>query len=103
MSSPVALILGAGPNIGASLSQAFSQEGYKVVVSSRSAKSFDGSSLAISADLTKPHTVHQVFEEVRQKFGEPAVVIYNGPSFLPYTMLSIDCEADFSCFLKPPL
>lgn len=67
MSKPVALILGAGPNIGAALSKTFSHAGYSVAVASRSARSFEGTSLAISGDFAKPQTAHQVFEEVRQK------------------------------------
>ncbi|KAM0258471.1 hypothetical protein ACHAQJ_003810 [Trichoderma viride] len=81
----IALILGAGSNVGQALSSAFSQAGYKVALVSRSAKeSSSDKQISLAADLTKPEAVPSIFESVRQKFGaDPNVVIYNAAALTP--------------------
>jgi len=78
-SNPIALILGAGPNIGTHVSKVFASRGYRVAVASRSNPSFDGGQeLHIPVDLSDPENVPSVFEVVKTKFGvSPSVVIYN--------------------------
>jgi NAD(P)-dependent dehydrogenase (short-subunit alcohol dehydrogenase family) len=80
--SPVVVVLGAGPNVGTKVAQKFTSEGYKVAVVSRSGKEVPSSTaaLSISADLTNPESIHDIFEQVRSKLGEPSVVVYNGMS-----------------------
>lgn len=80
VSSRVVAILGAGPNVGNKVAERFTAAGYKVAVISRSGKSIPTTIAALSliADFTNPKTVHGVFEEVREKLGEPSVVVYNG-------------------------
>jgi len=80
MASRVAIVLGAGPNIGTKVAERFTSAAYKVAVVSRSGKSVPPSTaaLSIAADLTDPDKVHSIFEEVRKKLGEPSVVVYNG-------------------------
>ncbi|KAH6608906.1 hypothetical protein Trco_002252 [Trichoderma cornu-damae] len=75
----IALILGAGSNIGQALSKTFSQAGYKVALVSRSAKEQPSDNqIHIAADLAKPETIPSIFESVRQKLGaDPNVVVYN--------------------------
>jgi len=86
MSPRVALILGAGPNIGASLSTAFASRGYAIALASRSADASQDSSskIHVQVDLAKPETVKSVFDEVEKKLGVPGVVIYNGLSPNPH-------------------
>jgi NAD(P)-dependent dehydrogenase (short-subunit alcohol dehydrogenase family) len=80
---PVALIFGAGANIGAALAQRFSGAGYRVATVSRKAAdppvpSPDGATLAVRADLSDPAQIPQVFDAVRQTWGIfPSVVIWN--------------------------
>lgn len=79
-SRPIALIIGAGPNVGLSCARAFSASGYQVLVSSRSA-SKDGELQNyphFATDLTRPASVIDLFNEVRKTSGVPSVVIYNG-------------------------
>ena len=82
MSSNVALILGAGPNIGLATVKYFSEKGYKTIAASRNpteevSKSAD---LVIKADFSNPAAIKPIFEEVKAKIGIPNVVIYNRAS-----------------------
>lgn len=82
--SPVALIIGAGPNIGQSVIRKFASQGYKVGVAARSVKEADStdSQLNIPSDFTKTEDVVNAFDRVKKAFGIPSVVVYNG-KFLP--------------------
>lgn len=80
-SSPlVAVVLGAGSNVGAKVAQQLGSDGYKVATVSRSGKGGESNNVALSiaADLVDPSAVSGIFEEVRTKLGEPSVVVYNG-------------------------
>ena len=77
--SPVALILGAGPNIGASVAKKFATKGYKVVLTARKfPENPDPSYSYIKGDFSQPRSVVDTFAEVRKLYGEPSVVVYNG-------------------------
>ncbi|KAM0354838.1 hypothetical protein ACHAPU_000666 [Fusarium lateritium] len=77
--SPIALILGAGPNIGQSVVRKFASQGYKVALASRSLKESDSTDdqLRISSDFTKPDDITRTFNKVKDVLGIPSVVIYN--------------------------
>jgi NAD(P)-dependent dehydrogenase (short-subunit alcohol dehydrogenase family) len=79
MTSNIALILGAGPNVGLATVKYFSEKGDKTIAVSRNpseeiSKSAD---LVIKADFSNPSAIKPVFEEVKAKIGIPNVVIYN--------------------------
>ncbi|KAF3054941.1 hypothetical protein GL218_07347 [Daldinia childiae] len=80
MSGNVALILGAGPRVGASVAQKFASNGYKVAIASRSgtgSKTAEGF-LSLKADFTKPDSVPALFDAVKTEFKTaPSVVVYN--------------------------
>jgi NAD(P)-dependent dehydrogenase (short-subunit alcohol dehydrogenase family) len=80
MPSPVILILGAGPNIGANVAKTFAASGYKVAVAARSLKETESTDtqLNIPSDFSKPADVASVFSKVKKAFGIPSVVVYNG-------------------------
>ena len=82
MSSSVALIFGAGANIGAGVARAFAANGYKVAVASRSSKHglTQDDYLHLTCDLDDPSSVTKAFEKTRQALGAPGVVVYNGMS-----------------------
>lgn len=80
MASKVLFILGAGGNVGASVAKKFASEGYKVALASRSVApglSPDGY-LNVRLDLTKSSDVAPAFAKVKETFGAPSVVVYNG-------------------------
>lgn len=82
----VALIFGAGSNIGASLVKGFLGAGYHVATVSRTNKAFSSSSssststsfLPIQADLSDTSTVPDVFAQLSDAgWPAPSVVIWN--------------------------
>lgn len=78
--SPVILILGAGPNIGQAVARTFASKGYKVALASRSLKEEDSTDdqLNITSDFSNPEDVVSAFTKVRKALGVPSVVVYNG-------------------------
>ena len=78
--SPIVLILGSGPNIGQAVARKFASKGYKVALASRSVKEADNTDnqLNIPSDFSKPDDVANAFTQVKNVFGIPSVVVYNG-------------------------
>lgn len=85
--SPIALILGAGPNVGQAVARVFASKGYKVGLAARSLKEADSTDnqLNIPSDFSKIDDVVNAFVKVKEAFGIPSVVVYNGmPSSAQY-------------------
>lgn len=105
--APVILILGAGPNIGQEVARAFAAKGYKVACVSRSLK--EGSSTAnqlnITADMSDPKSVVDVFDKVKAAFGIPSVVVHNCKNHSSYPDIADLVEAAGATMsdLKDPL
>lgn len=78
--SPVALILGAGANIGQNVGRAFAANGYRVALASRTLKEEDSSpsQLHIRGDFTDPASIPEIFAKVKTRLEPPSVVVYNG-------------------------
>lgn len=78
--SPVVLILGAGPRVGASVADKFASNGYKVAVASRSGSGTKNNKgfLSLKADFANPDSIPALFAAVKAEFhAGPNVVIYN--------------------------
>jgi NAD(P)-dependent dehydrogenase (short-subunit alcohol dehydrogenase family) len=88
---PIALILGAGGNIGQNVGRAFAAKGYKTVLAARSVKEEESttSQLNIRSDFSDPESIVKVFSKVQSTLGYPHVVVYNGEhTQLPYVLTS---------------
>jgi NAD(P)-dependent dehydrogenase (short-subunit alcohol dehydrogenase family) len=83
--SPIALILGAGSNIGHHVGKSFAEKGYKIALAARSIKEQDSTpdQLNIQSDFSNPDSVVETFAKVKAQLGIPSVVIYNGILFTP--------------------
>ena len=90
-SSPIILILGAGPRIGASIAKTFAAKGYKVALASRKASEANNNAdeIYIQSDFADPSTVVNAFSKVKALLGTPSVVVYN----------STYCCSERRCFL----
>ncbi|EXJ92922.1 hypothetical protein A1O3_01478 [Capronia epimyces CBS 606.96] len=77
--SPVILILGAGPNIGHAVARTFASRGYKVALAARSLNEADSTDnqLNIPSDFSNSDDVVKAFDKVKKVFGIPSVVVYN--------------------------
>ncbi len=98
--TPVVLILGAGPRVGAAVAKRFASIGYKVAIASRTGSGTrnDSGFLSLRADFSKPETVPPLFEAVKTEFKTaPSVVIYNAAALTPppnpNSIFSISAEA----------
>ena len=78
--SPIILILGAGPRIGRSVAKAFAAKGYKVALASRKASNAtnNANEFHVQSDFADPGAVVNAFSEVKALLGIPSVVVYNG-------------------------
>jgi NAD(P)-dependent dehydrogenase (short-subunit alcohol dehydrogenase family) len=78
--APVALILGAGPRIGAAVAEAFSNLGYRIALASR--KGIDALNdqgyLSLKIDFAQPDSLPSLFDAVEKHFdATPATIVYN--------------------------
>jgi NAD(P)-dependent dehydrogenase (short-subunit alcohol dehydrogenase family) len=74
----IALIVGAGSGLSASLARLLAQEGFDVAVASRSGGKFaTGNFLELRCDATNPAQVEEAFKAVEARWGVPDLVIFN--------------------------
>lgn len=90
--SPVVLILGAGPNVGQAVARVFASKGYKIGLAARSVKEADSTDnqLNIPSDFAKTDDVVSAFAKVKETFGIPSVVVYNGMPSSTTVPLAVD-------------
>lgn len=81
--SPVALILGAEPNVGLPPAKAFASKGYRVAVAARSLKELNSTEnfLKVKIDFTNPENVVKAFIKVKDELGILSVINFNGKSW----------------------
>ena len=84
----IAVVIGAGPGLGASVAARFAREGFSVAVVARkqdtlaSAVERSGASArAYAADITDAAAVSSLFARVRADLGPPDVLVYNAGAF----------------------
>ncbi len=81
----VALIIGAGKGLSASLARLCSRDGMRVALAARNTAKLDGllqeaSARAYTCDASQEDDVRALFDSVVEDFGVPHLVVYN-PSF----------------------
>ncbi len=82
---PGAIIIGAGPGIGASVAQRLAREGLAVAVIARSDATVasvlsaltDAETLAVSVDVTDEVALRAALDRVVDRFGIPDLLVYN--------------------------
>jgi short-subunit dehydrogenase len=78
----IALIVGSGPGLSASLARLFSKEGMQVALAARNTGKLDGlvkeiNGRAYQCDTIIPEDVKNLFNSVTRDIGEPNLVVYN--------------------------
>lgn len=91
----MALIIGVGPGISASVGRALAAEGIKVGLAARDvdklellAKEIDAETFA--ADATDPDAVRAMFDHMEAKLGAVDIVLYNAAARLPGPITDLD-------------
>jgi len=95
MKTEIALIVGAGAGLSASLARLFASNGMRVALAARNidklgALSADTGAIAVTCDTTEPAEVDALFREVGHKLGDPTVVVYNAGRRLRGSIETLD-------------
>jgi NAD(P)-dependent dehydrogenase (short-subunit alcohol dehydrogenase family) len=98
MAQEIALIVGSGPGLSASLARLFTKEGMKVALAARNVKKLDGlvkeiGGRAYACDASSPADVQKLFQSVSQDIGDPTVVVYNASGRVRGPLTELDPEA----------
>ena len=93
----IALIVGAGPGLSASLARLFKKEGMQVALAARDAKKLDGLVIEIDGraypcDASSPKDVENLFDSVAKDIGEPNLVVYNASARVRGPITELDTE-----------
>src|SRR3954470_3219216 len=104
-SRKVALVTGAGSGIGRACALGFLRSGYAVVLAGRRSELLDSAVresgvpadrvLAMSTDITEPHSVRLLFSRTRDKFGRLDVLFNNAGVGAPNVPLDELAFADW--------
>jgi NAD(P)-dependent dehydrogenase (short-subunit alcohol dehydrogenase family) len=78
----IALIVGAGPGLSASLGRLFHKEGMKVALASRETSKLsdlvrETDGRAYACDASTPKDVESLFDSLAKDIGDPNLVVYN--------------------------
>jgi NAD(P)-dependent dehydrogenase (short-subunit alcohol dehydrogenase family) len=94
----IALIVGSGPGLSASLAKLFKREGMKVALAARNVKKLDGlvkeiDGCAYTCDASSPTNVKNLFHAVNQDLGDPNLVVYNASGRVRGPITELDPDA----------
>jgi NAD(P)-dependent dehydrogenase (short-subunit alcohol dehydrogenase family) len=106
--SQVAIVIGAGPGLGAAAARRFAHDGFAVAIVSRNDQTTaptqrvieaDGGTVrAYAADTTDGADVAKLFAAVRAELGPPDVLIYNTSAFHMGGILEVSPEEFERCW-----
>jgi NAD(P)-dependent dehydrogenase (short-subunit alcohol dehydrogenase family) len=93
----IALIVGAGPGISASVARGLAAAGLKVGLAARNIEKLAPLAAEIGAqtfavDASDPEAVARLFAEADRRLGEPEIVLYNASARAPGPIAEIDPE-----------
>ena len=97
----VALIVGAGPGISASVVRGLAAAGLKVGMAARNIEKLaplaqETGAERFAADATDPAAVTRLFEEADSRIGVPEVVLYSDRPVRPRTRIWVASSARYS-------
>ncbi len=94
----VALIVGAGPGLGASLARTFAQHGYDVALAARRSGSLQNLCAEVGAkqyacDASDAGSVKALFAQMDDDLGPPDLVVYNAGAYTRGPIAELDLDA----------
>ena len=101
----IALIVGAGSGLSASLARLFSREGMRVAIAARNAANLatlsgETGAQSFACDAVDPDQVARLFDDVESRLGMPDVVVYNASARLRGSLIElVPAEVVFGGFL----
>lgn len=100
----IALIVGAGPGLSASLARLFKKDGMKVALAARIIKKLDNlvkeiDGRAYACDASVPNEVEILFESVSRELGVPTLVVYNASGRVRGPITELDPEEVRNTFM----
>src|SRR5947208_5458903 len=108
MTREVALIVGAGLGLSASLARLCARQGMAVALAARDIAKLNSltaetGSSAYACDATEPAQVTQLFSDVGRDLGDPGLVVFNASQRVRGAVADLDPAAvhralDVSCF-----
>jgi NAD(P)-dependent dehydrogenase (short-subunit alcohol dehydrogenase family) len=95
MNNEIALIIGAGSGLSASIARAFTREGLKCVLAARSTdklKALCGEigATAVACDASQPAQVESLFAQIDKLCAAPKVVVYNASGRVRGPLVELD-------------
>ena len=106
--SDTAVIVGAGPGLGAALARRFARAEMNVVMAVRNIEKIETLALglsgivhrtmAVACDATREADVKRLFECVQAEFGTPQLVVYNAGAFVRKGVLDTSVEEFERCW-----
>ena len=103
MADKVAVVVGAGPGLGAALARRFADGGYSVAVARRrtddiTALAEEIGGKAYACDAADHSSVTALFDGVTADLGTPTLVSYNAGAYSPGSVLEITAEEFERCW-----
>lgn len=107
---PIALVTGGGTGVGRAVAKALGAAGYQVVISGRRAEVLDkavkelaavtgGSFHALTADVSDPVSVRNLFDKIESEFGRLDLLINNAGTLVPGVSLEEVSFEDWSAIV----
>lgn len=101
--SKIAVVIGAGPGLGAAVARRFAREGFQVGIVARKRETVEPIAQAVggrayAADATDAAQVAKLFAEIRGELGPPDVLIYNASAFKMGGILEVSPEEFDQCW-----
>jgi len=93
MTRPVSAVVGVGPGLGLAVARRFGRDGYRVALVGRRADALEGYRESLQAvdvdaegfvaDAGDPATLEAAFGAIRERLGDPSVLVYNAAVLEP--------------------
>jgi NAD(P)-dependent dehydrogenase (short-subunit alcohol dehydrogenase family) len=104
----VAVVVGAGPGLGAAIARRFAREGFATALVARRLETVKpteaaivnggGRALSLAADATDEAAVTAAFARIRESLGAPSVLVHNAGSFHMGAVLDTSARDLVACF-----